>query len=116
VRRVTSVLLLVTSALAFGVGITVLAAAPPIELGATPAHGQSTPSASVSPEPASGDDLDLDRIGGPREADSTPGRAAGLPLALAALAIMIVTIVVIVRARGARADGGDQLADGSGGQ
>jgi hypothetical protein len=116
VRRPNVVLLLLTSALALGVGITVVTAALPSQLVATPAYGQSPPTAPVDPEPASQDGLDLDRIGGPREADSTPGRAAGLPLALAALAILIVTIVVIVRARGARATEGDQLADGSGGQ
>ena len=54
----------------------------PVEL----VHAQSP-----TPDPAAeadrgGDDLDLDRLSRPREPDSSPGRAAGLPLAVAAVA------------------------------
>ena len=54
--------------------------------------------------------------------DATPGRAAGLPLAIAALAILIVVIVLVLQARKNRRRprpetlGGDQLDDGSDGQ
>jgi hypothetical protein len=53
--------------------------------------------------------------------DAVPGRAAGLPLALAALAILVVVVVLVLRARRARpptppGDDDRQLEDGSGGQ
>jgi hypothetical protein len=54
--------------------------------------------------------------------DATPGRAAGLPLAIAAVVILVVVLVVVIRARRARRPGrraedrGDQFEDGSGGQ
>jgi len=47
-------------------------------------------------------DLDTKRMEGPFVDDARPGRAAGLPLAIAALIIMIVAVTVILRARKAR--------------
>jgi hypothetical protein len=59
-----------------------------------------------------------------RLSDASPGRAAGLPLAVAAVVILVVVLVLILRARRARRaprpdprrSGPDQLDDGSGGQ
>jgi hypothetical protein len=53
--------------------------------------------------------------------DATPGRAAGLPLAIAAVVILVIVVVAVVRARRARrarsTDAAtDQFEDGSGGQ
>ncbi len=91
---------------------------------ALPAHlalAQDPPPDPSAESDRGTDDLDVERFSRPREADSSPGRAAGLPLAIAAVAIMGVTVVVVLRARGARrarsgqtTDG--QFADGSGGQ
>ncbi|MEJ5254730.1 MAG: hypothetical protein WHS89_05215 [Acidimicrobiales bacterium] len=79
-------------------------------------------------EPSPGRDLDVTRLSRPVERDSTPGRATGLPLAIASVVILVVTIVVVLRARGARQSGDRrqlttrptsaerQLSDGSGGQ
>jgi hypothetical protein len=60
---------------------------------------------------------------GSRLSDASPGRAAGLPLAVAAVVILVVILVIVYRARRARrtADGSDagtdrQLDEGSGGQ
>lgn len=47
-------------------------------------------------------DLDTKRMEGPFVDDARPGRAAGLPLAIAALIIMVVAVTVILRARKAR--------------
>jgi hypothetical protein len=50
--------------------------------------------------------------------DASPGRAAGLPLALAAVVILVVVVVMVLRARKARRPPADpdQFDDGSGGQ
>jgi membrane protein implicated in regulation of membrane protease activity len=57
---------------------------------------------------------------GSRLTDAEPGRAAGLPLAIAALAIIVVVLVLVLRARHARRttkpQGDGQLDEGSGGQ
>lgn len=52
-------------------------------------------------------------------ADSTPGRAAGLPMAIAGVAIMVVILVLVLRARRARRRGTGpdaQFEEGSGEQ
>lgn len=54
--------------------------------------------------------------------DATPGRAAGLPLGVAAVVILVVVVIVVLRARRARrerntgARAPDQFDDGSAGQ
>lgn len=42
-------------------------------------------------------DFDLDKLQGPRLEDSTPGRAAGAPLGIAAVAIFVVVGVAVFR-------------------
>jgi len=57
-----------------------------------------------------------------RLTDASPGRAAGLPLAIAAVVILVVVLVVVLRARRARRPRNeappdtDQFDEGSGGQ
>jgi hypothetical protein len=52
-----------------------------------------------------------------RLSDASPGRAAGLPLAIAAVVILLVVLVMVLRARKARRPPDtDQFDDGSGGQ
>jgi hypothetical protein len=56
------------------------------------------------------------------QTDASPGRAAGLPLALAAVVILVVVLVMVLRSRRARrpridpSTEADQFDDGSGGQ
>jgi len=61
--------------------------------------GEPTPMART---PAPPPDLDLERLTGTPVADASPGRAAGLPLALAAVAILAVVLVAVLRGRRAR--------------
>lgn len=87
---------------------------PPPEVDEAPAppdadDGQVTPAAPAA------DDLDPARFTGGGADDSSPGRAAGLPLALAAAVILGVVVTAVVRGRRARGEGA-QLRDGSGPQ
>ncbi len=64
---------------------------------------------------AGANDLDPSRFAGGGLDDSTPGRAAGLPLALGAAIILGVVVTAVVRGRRARVAGA-QLREGSGPQ
>lgn len=62
-----------------------------------PAHPASAQGGPPAAEPAR--DLRSDKLSGPRHEDSTPGRAAGLPLAVAGVAAFGVVVVLVLRSR-----------------
>jgi hypothetical protein len=73
----------------------------------TPPPDEATLGGPASPPPAAGGpggrpDLDVARLAGDPVADATPGRAAGLPLGLAAVAILAVVVAAVIRGRRAR--------------
>jgi hypothetical protein len=88
------------------------ASTPPPDVPEGPAD--AAPDAAGGAAAASADDLDPDRFAGGGADDSSPGRAAGLPLALGAVAILGVVVTAVFRSRRTRVDA--QLQDGSGPQ
>jgi hypothetical protein len=84
---------------------------PDVAEGPAPAGDDGEPTSSA----AAVDDLDPARFAGGGADDSSPGRAAGLPLAVAAAVVLGVVVTAVLRGRRARGVG-PQLRDGSGPQ
>jgi hypothetical protein len=94
---VVAVLAVAVAVLAGGAALASSAALLPVGVGAlgpSPAMAQMGPPSS---EPVQ--DLRADKLDGPRYEDSTPGRAAGLPMAAAGVAAFAVVLVLVVRSR-----------------